>query len=65
MQVENAVISLQSEFRNIDNLVAHNTSRVLKAYQNARVGSHVSGTGNPILFYTSIVIGIKDTFCYI
>lgn len=24
----------------MDNLVAHNTTRVLKAFQNARVGSH-------------------------
>ncbi|KMT13007.1 hypothetical protein BVRB_4g087220 [Beta vulgaris subsp. vulgaris] len=39
-EVENAVASLHSEFRYIDNVVAHNTSRVLKAYQNARVGSH-------------------------
>lgn len=33
--------SLYSEFRAVDNLVAHNTARVLKAFQNARVGSHV------------------------
>ncbi|KNA15459.1 hypothetical protein SOVF_098130 [Spinacia oleracea] len=39
-EVENAVASLHSEFRGIDNLVANNTSRVLKAFQNARVGSH-------------------------
>lgn len=39
-EVENAVASLHSEFRYIDNVVAHNTSRVLKAYQNAHVGSH-------------------------
>lgn len=51
IQVENAVASLHSEFRYIDNVVAHNTSRVLKAYQNAHVGSHVSGTGNSIVFY--------------
>ncbi|XP_021726041.1 uncharacterized protein LOC110693211 [Chenopodium quinoa] len=39
-EVDYAVASLHSEFRDIDNLVAHNTSRVLKAFQNARVGSH-------------------------
>lgn len=39
-EVEEAVTSLHSEFRDVDNLVAHNTSRVMKAYQNARVGSH-------------------------
>ncbi|EOY12816.1 Uncharacterized protein TCM_031333 isoform 1 [Theobroma cacao] len=32
--------SLYSEFRAVDNLVACNSSRVLKAFQNARVGSH-------------------------
>ena len=36
------VDSLYSEFRAVDNLVARNTVRVLKAYQNARVGYHVS-----------------------
>ena len=41
-QVKEAVASLHSDFRDVDNLVAHNTSRVLKAFQNARVGSHVS-----------------------
>ncbi|XP_074319416.1 uncharacterized protein LOC141656430 [Silene latifolia] len=39
-EVDNAVASLHAEFRHIDNLVAHNTSRVMKAFQNARVGSH-------------------------
>ncbi|XP_058085812.1 uncharacterized protein LOC131233117 isoform X2 [Magnolia sinica] len=39
-EVAEAVDSLYSEFRAIDNLVAKNTTRVLKAYQNARVGSH-------------------------
>lgn len=42
MQVVKAVDSLHSEFRAVDNLVACNTSRVLKAFQNARLGSHVS-----------------------
>lgn len=37
-----AVESLYSEFRAVDNLVARNTTRVLKAFQRARVGSHVS-----------------------
>ncbi|KAL9668602.1 hypothetical protein QQ045_006139 [Rhodiola kirilowii] len=39
-EVAKAVDSLQSEFRAVDDLVACNTSRVLKAYQNVRVGSH-------------------------
>nr|DAD20821.1 TPA_asm: hypothetical protein HUJ06_022284 [Nelumbo nucifera] len=39
-EVAEAVDSLFSEFRAVDNLVARNTIRVLKAYQNARVGSH-------------------------
>ncbi|KAH0993970.1 hypothetical protein GBA52_005453 [Prunus armeniaca] len=39
-EVAEAVDSLYSEFRAMDNLVAHNTTRVLKAFQNARVGSH-------------------------
>lgn len=43
MQVSKAVDSLYSDFRAVDNLVARNTTRVLKAFQNARVGSHVSG----------------------
>lgn len=42
VQIVEAVESLHSEFRGVDNLVAHNTNRVLKAFQNARVGSHVS-----------------------
>ena len=42
MQVVKAVDSLYSEFRAVDNLVACNASRVLKAFQNARLGSHVS-----------------------
>lgn len=37
-----AADSLYSEFRAVDILVAQNTARVLKAYQNARVGYHVS-----------------------
>ncbi|KAL5986881.1 hypothetical protein ACLOJK_015215 [Asimina triloba] len=39
-EVAEAADSLYSDFRAIDNLVAHNTTRVLKAFQNARVGSH-------------------------
>ncbi|XP_047336791.1 uncharacterized protein YnbB-like isoform X2 [Impatiens glandulifera] len=39
-EVEKAVDSLYSEFRAVDNLVARNTSRLLRAYQNARVASH-------------------------
>ncbi|KAK9938228.1 hypothetical protein M0R45_014980 [Rubus argutus] len=39
-EVVEAVNSLHSEFRAVDNLVARNTTRVLKAFQNARIGSH-------------------------
>ncbi|KAF8413962.1 hypothetical protein HHK36_001959 [Tetracentron sinense] len=42
-EVVEAVDSLYSEFRAVDNLVARNTARVLKAYQNARVVSHHFG----------------------
>ncbi|CAA7394682.1 unnamed protein product [Spirodela intermedia] len=42
-EVEAAADSLHSEFRAVDNLVAHNTTRVLRAFQNARVGSHHFG----------------------
>ncbi|KAF1885025.1 hypothetical protein Lal_00028914 [Lupinus albus] len=42
-QVVEAVDALYSEFRSVDNLVACNTTRVLKAFQNARVGSHHFG----------------------
>ncbi|KAK9268725.1 hypothetical protein L1049_000486 [Liquidambar formosana] len=42
-EVVEAVDSLYSEFRAVDNLVARNTARILKAYQNARVGSHHFG----------------------
>lgn len=41
VQVVEAVNALHSEFRAVDNLVARNTTRVLKAFQTARVGSHV------------------------
>jgi hypothetical protein len=41
MQVIEAVDALHSEFRAVDNLVAYNTTRVLKAFHNARLGSHV------------------------
>lgn len=39
-EVAKAVDSLHSEFRAVDNLVARNSVRVLKAFQHARVGSH-------------------------
>ncbi|KAL3647059.1 hypothetical protein CASFOL_008027 [Castilleja foliolosa] len=39
-EVEKAVDSLYSEFRAVDNLVARNSARVLKAFQNSRVGTH-------------------------
>ncbi|KAK1549311.1 hypothetical protein Q3G72_031248 [Acer saccharum] len=42
-EVVKAVDSLYSEFRAVDNLVACNTSRILKAFQRARVGSHHFG----------------------
>ncbi|CAK9160204.1 unnamed protein product [Ilex paraguariensis] len=42
-EVEKAVDSLYKEFRAVDNLVARNTARVLRAYQNARVGPHHFG----------------------
>lgn len=42
VQVVTAVDALHLEFRAVDNLVACNTTRVLRAFQNARVGSHVS-----------------------
>ncbi|KAI7747225.1 hypothetical protein M8C21_002017, partial [Ambrosia artemisiifolia] len=40
-QVESAVDNMYPDFRATDNHVTRNTSRVLKAFQNARVGSHV------------------------
>ncbi|ERN03442.1 hypothetical protein AMTR_s00003p00264870 [Amborella trichopoda] len=39
-EVVEAVDHLYPEFRKVDNLVAINSERVLRAYQNARVGSH-------------------------
>ncbi|XP_074560107.1 uncharacterized protein LOC141816172 [Curcuma longa] len=39
-EVEKAVESLRADFREVDNLVAHNSMRVLKAFQNAGIGSH-------------------------
>ena len=42
MQAVKAVDFLYLEFRAMDNLLACNTTRVLKASQNARVGSLVS-----------------------
>lgn len=42
-EVIEAVDSLNSEFRAVDNLVAYNTTRVLKAFHNARLGSHHFG----------------------
>lgn len=57
MQVAEAVDSLYSEFRAMDNLVAHNTTRVLKAFQNARVGSHV-------IFFCVVLFGynVRDGY---
>ncbi|GAU35070.1 hypothetical protein TSUD_69930 [Trifolium subterraneum] len=40
-EVIEAVDSLHSEFRAVDNLVAYNTNRVLKAFHNVRLGSHL------------------------
>ncbi|KAI4374719.1 hypothetical protein MLD38_012682 [Melastoma candidum] len=42
-EVTKAVDSLHAEFRAVDFMVARNTARVLKAFQNARVGSHHFG----------------------
>ncbi|CAJ2676890.1 aluminum resistance protein [Trifolium pratense] len=42
-EVIEAVDSLHSEFRDVDNLVAYNTNRVLKAFHNVRLGSHHFG----------------------
>ncbi|XP_072969240.1 uncharacterized protein [Typha angustifolia] len=42
-EVAEAVETLYSEFREVDNLVAHNSARVLKAFKNAHVGSHHFG----------------------
>ncbi|XP_022876500.1 uncharacterized protein LOC111394755 isoform X3 [Olea europaea var. sylvestris] len=39
-EVEKALDSLYFEFRAVDNLVARNTARVLKAFQNAHLASH-------------------------
>ncbi|CAI0439067.1 unnamed protein product [Linum tenue] len=53
-QVVHAVDALQSEFRAVDNLVARNSFRVLKAFQNARVGSHkpmAKGKSSSVLDY--------------
>lgn len=55
MQVAEAVDSLYSEFRAVDNLVAHNTTRVLKAFQNARVGSHVRFCFFVFLFFGGFI----------
>ncbi|BBN11588.1 hypothetical protein MPTK1_5g13180 [Marchantia polymorpha subsp. ruderalis] len=44
-QVADAVKALRPEFEDVDTLVAVNLNRVIKAYANARVGSHhFSGT---------------------
>ncbi|CAN0826486.1 Uncharacterized protein YnbB [Linum grandiflorum] len=40
-EVVQAVDALHSEFRAVDNLVARNSVRVLNAFRNARVGSHI------------------------
>uniref|UniRef100_A0A9I9DGA4 Uncharacterized protein n=1 Tax=Cucumis melo TaxID=3656 RepID=A0A9I9DGA4_CUCME len=41
-EVVKAVDSLQYEFRAVDDLVARNSAKVLKAFQNVRLGSHVT-----------------------
>lgn len=56
-----AVDALHSEFKAVDNLVAYNTTRVLKAFQNARVGSHVSMPSCDIITIL-IVISILEMF---
>lgn len=42
-QVEEAMEALYPLFQEVDKLVARNTSRVLKAYRNAQVGTHHFG----------------------
>lgn len=42
VQISDAVQALKSEFEAVDGLVASNLNRVIHAYANARVGSHVS-----------------------
>ncbi|XP_050939210.1 uncharacterized protein LOC103495002 isoform X3 [Cucumis melo] len=42
-EVVKAVDSLQYEFRAVDDLVARNSAKVLKAFQNVRLGSHHFG----------------------
>lgn len=42
-QVEEAMEALYPQFQELDKLVARNTSRVLKAYRNAQVGTHHFG----------------------
>ncbi|TMX04031.1 uncharacterized protein [Solanum lycopersicum] len=42
-EVNKAVDSLSKEFREVDNLVARNTARVLRAFQRVKVGSHHFG----------------------
>lgn len=42
-EVGKAIDSLYSDFQSVDHLVARNSARVLKAFQNARVGSHHFG----------------------
>ncbi|XP_020080719.1 uncharacterized protein LOC109704384 [Ananas comosus] len=42
-EVSEALETLYSEFRAVDNMVAHNSARVLKAFKNARVGPHHFG----------------------
>lgn len=62
MQVVEAVDSLHSEFRAVDNLVARNTTRVLKAFQNARIGSHVSKLLVYLDVMAKMVIGMYYTW---
>jgi len=55
LQVVTAVDALHLEFRAVDNLVACNTNRVLRAFQNARVGSHVSLPFDLVNLFTSML----------
>lgn len=56
--------SLYLEFRGVDNLVAHNSARVLKAFQNARVGSHVSFESRRSLTFHGFVLTMLICFGY-
>lgn len=64
-QVEKAVDSLYSEFRAVDNLVARNSARVLKAFQNVRVGSHVSSGFSWVTQLGLLWLMYCDWICYL